>query len=160
MIDDLGSVHGDAERCAVHFERVYDATADELWRALTDPAELAGWLAAVRHLELEVGGRVHLDFGDGEEMRGVVREIEPRRVLEYTWDWGSVVRFELAPRDDGVLLVLDHSALPTDQAPSHGAGWHAHLDILDARLRGERVDFLPRYEALRSTYEARVSALP
>ncbi|MBA3365810.1 MAG: SRPBCC family protein [Actinobacteria bacterium] len=160
MTDELGTLHGEGDGRAIHFERLYHATLDELWRALTDPASLAGWLAPVRRFELETGGRVHIDFGDGEEMHGVMRELEPYRVVEYTWDWESVVRFELEPRDDGVLLLLDHSALPTEQAPSHGAGWHAHLDLLEAHLRGESIQFAPRYEALLPMYQREVATLP
>lgn len=161
MTQELGALSVDGGRCTVHFERLYDATAEELWQALTEPAQLAGWLADAPRLELRAGGEIRLDFGDGEEMHGVIREIEPLRVLEYTWPeaWESVVRFELHPRDGGVLLVLDHRALPTEKAPSYGAGWHSHLDMLDAHLAGGSVDFRPRYEELRTAYEEQVAAL-
>jgi uncharacterized protein YndB with AHSA1/START domain len=157
---DYGKLRADEDRLSVHFERLYDATADELWSALTDPEQLPGWLAHATRFQLEVGGAVDLDFGDGDEVHGEIRELEPGRLLEYTWDEQSVVRFELVPREHGVLLLLDHRGLTTNVGVEYGAGWHAHLDMLAARLAGARVDFTPRYEGLRPSYEERVAALP
>ena len=160
---DYGRLRPDEDRCAVRFERLYDATADELWSALTDPDQLPGWLAHASRFELEIGGEVHLDFGDGDEVRGELRALEPGRVLEYTWTFPgereSVVRFEIEPREQGVHLVLDHRQLPRDMAVGYGAGWHAHLDMLGAALVGSTLDFMPRYEELRPAYEERAGAL-
>ncbi len=158
---ELGALSVDGDRCSVHFERLYDATPEELWQALTDPAQLAGWLAEAPSIEPRAGGEFHLDFGEDDQMRGVIREIEPPRVLEYTWPeaFESVVRFELHPREGGVMLVLDHRALPAEKAPSYGAGWHSHFDMLDAHLAGGSLDFMPRYEELRTAYEEQVATL-
>jgi hypothetical protein len=106
---------------------------------------------------------VHLDFGDGNEVDGRVRELDPGRVLEYTWphsgELESIVRFEIVPREFGVLLVLDHRQLARDTAVEYGAGWHAHLDLLEARLAGETREFWDRYHELRPAYEERAAAL-
>ena len=161
---ELGALRRDGERLAVRFERIYEATLEEVWRALTEPDELAGWLAPARQVELRPGGKVQLDFGDDDQMHGVVQEVEPPRVLEYRWDfpgeWESVVRFELRPHERGVLLVLDHRALPPETAAAYGAGWHAHLDMLEARLAGGQAEFMPRYRELRPSYDEQGAALP
>jgi uncharacterized protein YndB with AHSA1/START domain len=162
-VTELGQLREDGERCAVHFERVYDFTADELWAALTDPEQLAGWLAHVHSLELAVGGAVRLDFGEGDEVRGEVLELEAGHVLAYTWTYSgeveSIVRFELVPREHGTLLVLDHRRLERDVSVAYGAGWHAHLDLLAAALHGRSLEFMPRYLELRPPYEERAAEL-
>lgn len=162
-VDQLGRLREDGERCAVRFERLYDFAVDELWRALTDPDQLRGWLAHVRSLDLHVGGAVELSFGDDDRVRGEVLAVEPGRVLEYTWTFPgeseSVVRFELVPREHGTLLVLDHRRLGREAGIGYGAGWHAHLDMLEATLHSDALDFLPRYLELRAEYEEQAAAL-
>jgi uncharacterized protein YndB with AHSA1/START domain len=157
---EYGRLSLDDDRLTVRFERLYDATPDELWSALTNPAQLPGWLAHASRFQLEVGGAVDLDFGDGDEVHGEIRELEPGRLLEYTWDDESVVRFEIVPRERGVLLVLDHRRLTADVGVEYGAGWHAHLDMLGAKLAGSQLEFTPRYSELRPPYDERVAALP
>ena len=61
---------------------------------------------------------------------------EPPRILAYTWD-ESEVSFELAPRDEQVLLTLTHRKLASRaETVDVSAGWHTHLDLLGERLRG------------------------
>jgi uncharacterized protein YndB with AHSA1/START domain len=148
------------ERAAVRFERLYDATAAELWSALTDPEQLRGWLADASRFELQPDGVLELRFeaDGGRVTHGRVREVIPGRVLE--WDWvhdgetRSVVRFELVPGEAGCLLVLDHRLLAPAAAPGYGAGWQGHLEALDRLLRGEPpVDHHGRYLALRPRWD-------
>jgi hypothetical protein len=49
----------------------------------------------------------------------------------------SHVTFELEPVDGGTRLVLTHRRLdlPGDFVPA-AAGWHVHLDMLQARVAG------------------------
>jgi uncharacterized protein len=158
-----GTLRAEEERCAVRFERLYDYTPAELWAALTDPAQLGGWLAEVPTFEAEVGGAVAIDFGEGGLVRGEVLEIEPERVLEYTWTFTgeseSVVRFELRPQEQGTLLLLDHRGLGRQFGAGYAAGWHAHLDRLDAALAGGSLEWFPRYEQVRPAYAEQMSGL-
>jgi uncharacterized protein YndB with AHSA1/START domain len=148
------------ERASVRFERLYDATPDELWSALTEPDQLRGWLADASRFELRPDGAIELRFeaDEGRVTHGRVREVTPGRVLEWDWvhegDTRSVVRFELVPREAGCLLVLDHRLLAASGAPGYGAGWQGHLEALDAVLRQEPpVDHHGRYRALRPGWE-------
>lgn len=163
----LGALRRDGDRCAVRFERLYDYTPSELWRALTEPEQLRGWLADVTHMQLEPGGEVRLRFGDEPGDGSTtwrVRELEPERVLECEWHYPgeepSIVRFECHPRERGTLLVLDHSRLAPDDAPGYGAGWHAHLDALGALFETKDDDWYRRYSELRPRYEEAATALP
>ena len=167
MTDALGTLRREDDRLSVRFERLYDATPDELWAALTDPAQIRGWLAEATRFELVVGGEVELRFGDdgGDEAvtRGRIRQLEPGRVLEYDWhhpgESESVVRFELVPKEQGTLLVLDHRHLEAESAPGYGAGWQAHLEALAAPFTGDADRWWRRYEELRPEYVAAAASL-
>lgn len=147
------------DRRSVRFVRTLPATPQQVWRALTDPAELSAWLAPAT-IEPRVGGDVRIEF-KGEEglTTGTVLVWDPYSTLEHTWNYvgedRSVVRYDLVPVDGGTELTLDHRLLRTGQAVGYGAGWHAHLAALTARLRGGRTDWdadfagaLPRYREL------------
>jgi uncharacterized protein len=159
-----GELRADGDdRCAVRFERLFDFTPEELWKALTDPEQLLGWLAHAESFDPRVGGAVELDFGEGVAVRGEVLQLEPGRVLEYTWTHSgeieSLVRFELTPHEHGTLLVLDHRRLTREVGVQYGAGWHAHLDLLEAALAGGSLGFVPRYVELRPAYEEQAASL-
>jgi uncharacterized protein YndB with AHSA1/START domain len=161
-----GVLRSEDERVAVRFERMLEATPEEVWEALTDPELLGRWLATAA-VDLRVGGEIALRFGeDGSMEGGRILVLDPPRSLEYVWTFtgepDSVVRFELTPAGPGrTLLVLDHRLLSPGTAPGYGAGWHAHLDALEATLTGsETGDWFARYEALRPEYEEQAAALP
>ena len=145
------------DRVAVHFERVYDYEQEELWAALTEPEQLRGWLGEA-DVDLRVGGRIVIRFGDGDDeiASGAIRELDPPRLLEYEWTFlgesDSVLRLELAPRGNGTLLILDHRRLTPSVAVGYSAGWHAHLDRLEGLATGERVDWDERFAELVAQY--------
>jgi uncharacterized protein YndB with AHSA1/START domain len=147
----------DDGRATVHFERVYDYGLEELWAALTEPEQLRGWLGEVE-IDLRVGGRVVIRFDEaGEQItEGIIRELDPPRLLEYDWTYPgeteSVLRLELEPRGEGTLLVLDHRRLPDAAAAGYGAGWHSHLDVLAALGSSSRPDWDTRFAELLPDY--------
>src|SRR5688500_11559698 len=137
---DMGRLRPDGDRCAVRLERLYDATPDELWSALTDAEQLRGWMAEVTRIDARPGGEFEFRFGDAETewAAGRVLRADPPRLLELDWTFpgepASTVRFEIHARAPGALLVLDHSRLDRESGASYSAGWHAHLDLLEAQL--------------------------
>ncbi len=151
-------------RRGVRFERVYDYTPQELWAALTEPDQLGGWLGPAE-VDLRVGGRIVIRFAEDENetVHGVIRKLEPMRVLEYDWNFPgeseSVLRLELQPREHGTLLVLDHRRLGDEQATGYGAGWHSHLDALELMLAGRSHDWEARFGQLLPSYRERADAL-
>jgi uncharacterized protein YndB with AHSA1/START domain len=163
---DFGTLRPDDGRCAVRFERLYDATPDELWRALTDAEQLRGWMANTVRIDPRPGGVFEFRFGDAdtEWAAGSVEAAEPPRLLELRWTFPgepqSVVRFEIEPREPGALLILDHRRLALASGASYSAGWHAHLDLLDAVVtRSEAPDWADRYAELRPEYDRQAVTL-
>lgn len=152
----FGTVTNFDGNATVRFARRIDASRDVVWRSLTSSDELSEWLAPAE-LVAEVGGQVLIDFGPDQKVSGKVAVCEPARLIEYSWTFtgepDSVVRFELAPDRDGTSLILEHRLLPPDQAAGYGAGWHAYLDILGARLSGgEPVDWDERFSEVMGKY--------
>jgi uncharacterized protein YndB with AHSA1/START domain len=161
-----GALRPEGERYAVRFERLYDAVRlpDELWAALTDPQQLPGRLAHASRFELIPDGDVHLVFEEGDETRGRIVELEPRKRLSFTWrslgkEAESVVSFEIVPAEHGVKLVLEHTELTPDAVPGYAARGHAHLDVLAGSVPGGRRAMLDRYQELRPEYEERMASL-
>jgi uncharacterized protein YndB with AHSA1/START domain len=159
----MGTLRLEGERRAVRHERHYDATPAEVWAALTEPDQVRNWLAEMT-IEPRAGGRVTFTWENGHGDEGVVRVFDPPTTFEYTWEKGSVsvVRFELSPEGNGTLLVLDHSQIEVESGASIGAGWHMHLDAMDALLRGSpqtSAEWNARYDGLLEGYETQASAL-
>jgi uncharacterized protein YndB with AHSA1/START domain len=147
----------------VRFERLYDATTEELWAALTDPEQLRGWLAHASRWTLQPGEEWEIRFENGT-VDGRVVSVEHGRLLELTWmeERGeSLLRFEIVPQEQGCLLVLDHSRLGAEVRPGYGAGWQAHLETLAVLLEGgDEFDWWARYDELRPAYEEQTAPLP
>lgn len=162
--EQLGAVRAEDDAVGLRFERHYDATPEELWAALTEPASLRRWLLAEAVLEPQVGGAFRLDWSDGDQARGAVRMWEPPSVLEVDWiepKVQSILRLEISASGDGSLLVLDHRNVASEAAIGMGAGWHAHLDALGELLEGgdpSRDSVEPRFESLRPRYEELIAA--
>lgn len=92
-------------------EIVLDAAPDEVWRALTDPDRLAGWLGDDAELELEPGGELRIvDPVDGERA-GWVEEAQPGRRLALWWhaegdEEATRVQFDIEQREQGTALTV------------------------------------------------------
>ena len=82
------------------------------------------------------------------------------RKLVIAWKNTGNVTFELEPFGEAVLLTLTHAGFAT--RPSligHSAGWHAHLDALEAlAFEREPKAFWPQLAALRAEYDGRLPA--
>ena len=153
-MEEFGTV-GAAE---VVFERRFDAPRERVWRALTDPQEVAGWLAPAE-IDLRVGGAIVLRFDDDNVERGTITELREPELLAYTWNEGksdSLVRFELEQDGSGTRLMLRHTFEGEADLPSYGGGWHHHLELLAAQTTGKPIAWdTMRYRELRSEYERR-----
>jgi uncharacterized protein YndB with AHSA1/START domain len=161
-----GKLRAEGDRAGVRFERRYDFAPEEVWSALTEPDRLQRWLADVAEIDLRVGGRFVLRWNEGDDTHvddGKVRALETGSLLELDWTYpgepDSVARFELRRDGDGTILVLDHRGLPPAAIAGYGAGWHSHLDSLEALLAGREADWSVRFEELGPAYERQAAAV-
>ncbi len=144
MVNDLGKIIDDS---TVRFERVLPAPIERVWQYLTSSECLPEWLAE-GNIDQRFGGKVKLKFdveavperaGKGEVIEGSVTFIDPLRALAYSWgtpgsDSVTNVSMQVSTIGDQASLVLTHSQLPAEAMAEVMAGWHAHLDVLKARL--------------------------
>ena len=105
---------------AVHRAIVLPISREQAWEAVTDPAQLACWLADEVELEAREGGAARFAWADGTIRVGVVDELSERRRIAFRWRGeqeggeGAGDRVAAAGVDDGprgeeslVELTLD-----------------------------------------------------
>ena len=157
VTDNLGSLRRDDNFWSIRYDRTYDVRAEELWFALTDVARISEWmLTEAMDFDPRVGGSVHYFWGGTDESKGTISVFDAPRTLEYSWNEGastSMVRFELAENADQTALTLHHDKITSDDIRGIAAGWHTHLEILQALFSGEEVAFQPRFDALTPIYD-------
>src|SRR3954468_13988115 len=118
------------ERINVEREIVVPERPSEVWESLTDPERLEGgvgagvgggeslthrerleeWCAPDVELDARPGGKGVFRWGDGEERRVVVRELEEDRRLVLDWDDGGTVAIELEPVVNGTRVHVVESS--------------------------------------------------
>jgi uncharacterized protein YndB with AHSA1/START domain len=91
---------------AVHIEReiVFPWSPAEVWKALTDPERLEEWFATEVELDARPGGVGVFRWGDGDERRAVVREVEAEERLVLDWEDDGQVVLELEEVEGGTRL--------------------------------------------------------
>jgi uncharacterized protein YndB with AHSA1/START domain len=116
------------------------STAQKIFHALTDPAQVPMWWGdpdgfVVERFDgdLRVGGRWRLKAkgSDGEiiVIDGAYRTIEAPHLLEYTWivDGGpteTLVRFDLSEVAGGTLVQVTHTGfVDVESRDQHQRGW-------------------------------------
>ena len=116
----------------LRFERRLDHSPERVWRAITEPEELAHW------------------FPPGEELQ--VTESEPPRLLAGTW-YGDELRFELRPEGEACMLVFTHTFAERERAARDAAGWDRVFVRFDALLRGEPISEKESLEGWSEVHE-------
>lgn len=150
------------ETIVVRIRRDFEASPEQLWRALTRPEDLVQWLAPGT-VALEVGGAAQLDFGDsGIVIDSHVTAITPGRLLEYGWNGpgepARPLRWEIEPTGQGARLTLSLSQPASEDAGRAAAGWAAHLEMLAAALAEVPIRFpFPLFQAAREAYRVPVA---
>lgn len=161
-MSDYGTLQQDVDRAIVRFERTIDAAIDVVWDLIATGDGLEKWLAPAQ-VDLRVGGDMDIDFGEDGLAGGAITHVDPPALLEYHWRFpgepDSIIRFELTETEAGTRLVLEHRLLPLDQCVGYGAGWHAHIDQLEAMATsGEALDWDARFGALLPEYRSAATA--
>lgn len=126
------------EARTVVVERELAHPPEKIWRALTQPHLIEGWL-----LKNDFQPVLAQDFEFRTDWGSIacrVLEIEPPRTLAYSWaarGLESVVTWTLTPTSSGTLLRMEQSGFRSDQPQAyHGAraGWSRFFANLDSAL--------------------------
>jgi uncharacterized protein YndB with AHSA1/START domain len=131
------------------------APAERVFQALTDPQQLMSWwnseACRTEFFEMDTrpGGQWRFENrktkanANGVSQcvcQGEVLEVDPPRVLAYTWisSWHddksrkTIVRWELTPTNDGTHVKVIHSGLAEEAAARKGysGGWPGVVELL------------------------------
>jgi uncharacterized protein YndB with AHSA1/START domain len=161
-----------AGQSTLRFERRLAHSPQKVWKAITDPAELAQWFPQDLVGTFAPGAKLRFTFRgeapviDGEtigDFDGEVLEFDPPRVLAYTWA-GDTLRWTLTADGDGCLLVFTDTFADHTKAARDGAGWHVCLEALDARLDGtpgpSGTRWREHYEQYAETFGSAAASAP
>ncbi len=153
-------IEGGAVRARL--ERLFEADQAAVWAALTEPGQLAQWLAP-GEIALFKGGPAKLDFVDsGIVIDSTVAAVDPPRLLQYSWSGPGEperpLRWETAEAGDGSTRLTLTVTIPAgEDAAKACAGFVAHLQMLAAALYGAPMKFpFDVYKAAREAYKARL----
>jgi uncharacterized protein YndB with AHSA1/START domain len=137
--------------------RIFEAPRERVFRAWTDPDEIAAWFGPEHmdtpreriHIDPRVGGRYELTMvqreGDGEMAIGyeVVEFVEPELIVlrsdpmpEAGMPEGTIVRVELHDHGPKTRMILTDGPLPPESRDHAAAGWSAALEKLGALVAG------------------------
>ena len=120
------------------------ASAEEVFRHLTDPAAMIRWMGQHAVLKPVPGGAFEVDI-NGVPVRGRYLEVDPPRRVVVSWGvagssglppGATRVEFTLSPTAAGTRLHLVHRNLPPDQAAMHGTGWDHFFSRLTSSVTG------------------------
>ena len=146
------------EQNTVEEEILIAAPPKRVFQALVDPEQLLQWWGQKGiyrgkrwTTDLRPGGKWRSEGtserdGSPFEVHGEYLQIDPPRLLEFTWiaSWAgpmnTVVRIELSPSSGGTLVRLRHSGFTTPAQLQAHRGWPQVLGWLQAFLeKGETV---------------------
>ncbi|MGX1309433.1 uncharacterized protein YndB with AHSA1/START domain [Amorphus suaedae] len=161
------------EPATLEIQRLLPGPIERVWSYLTDADKRRQWLAGGlmqeaagtefefvwRNDELtDPPGAKPDGFGAEHRMKATITEYDPPRRLAFTWDESGDVSIALEPRGKKVLLTLVHRRLPRrSMLVGVSSGWHAHLDVLAARLEDRRpTPFWDAWAGLKADYERRI----
>jgi len=171
-----GTVEKADGRVTFRYERNLSHPCETVWTAITDPAEVEAWTGMAVTFDLRPGGEYVSHHSNGDTVVDRIVTVEPPRLLVHTW-WVHVnptalVTWALSPTDDGCTLVLTHALAIEDARNAaaqigaadkwmtmlarNGGGWHHLLDMLEARLADDKLEWTPE---MQQELQARYAAL-
>lgn len=141
------------KRPVLRFERRLARPVDEVWRAVTDPAEMRSWFPTRVELdEWRIGATLvhHFDSHDLDPLPGRVLEWDPPSRVAFTWG-DDTITFELREsRDGGTVFVLTEE-LEAGHAARNAAGWDVCLDRL--QFGDSMESWQPRFDRYAAAFE-------
>jgi uncharacterized protein YndB with AHSA1/START domain len=107
-----------------------DATPETVFALLTDPREMAKWLAEIVESDPRPGGIFRLAEPGGKVVQGSYIDVVPAAKVVFTWGGvsgvepgQSTVEFLLEADGEGTLVKFRHYGLPAPSIEEHDQGW-------------------------------------
>jgi uncharacterized protein YndB with AHSA1/START domain len=163
------------EPTTLKIQRVLPGSVERVWDYLTKSDLRRQWFAA-GDMEMKKGatfelvwrnneltnppGKLPDGFNGNHTMTSTIIACDPPRKLAFTWGMGGTgdVTFTLEPRGERTLLTVVHTGLVDPNVRGKvGPGWHAHIDVLAARMSGtEPAPFWDNWTRLKADYDKRL----
>src|SRR5882672_4178263 len=141
----------DGEKWTLVLVRELRHSPDNVWRALTDPAQLREWAPFDADGSLgAVGTKVKLTTVGAPTLHvteTTVTRADAPKVLEYKWG-GFDMRWELEASGNGTRLTL-WTNIDRRFISMGAAGWHIAFDVLDQYLAGQPIGRIVGPEAMK-----------
>lgn len=163
MSDQDGRLDHDHGQTVISFVRRLPDPVEEVWAALTDPAQRRQWFGPTS-IDGRVGGLIELvptgpaaPVAD-KRMTGRILAWDPPHLLEHEWRQApiedGVVRYELSRDGAGTLLRFTHRGLSLDNGRGFLPGTHAYFERLAAHLAERPIpNWIQRYDELAPRYQ-------
>ena len=125
-----------------------DQSPADVWRALTDPTEVANWFGDSASFTPEAGGEGWFGWESHGRFAMRIEQFEPPQRLAWRWareagkplaeTHSTLVEWVLLPREDGgTTLLLKESGFSTEQSLQENTqGWQKELQHLVEFLNG------------------------
>lgn len=156
--------HREVTSSILRFRRHFQVPQERVWWAVSSREGTQLWLNLVDRLEVTVGGafliRTYDENNPAGWTSGIVTEVQPPQVLEYTRNQGpfaggpalqSKVRYELERIGSSTRLSLSHVLYDVAgevYVTAFLALWHFHLDALGQGLTGTHKSFAEYFTRL------------
>jgi uncharacterized protein YndB with AHSA1/START domain len=164
MSDTYGTYQTIDDWPALSFERRLSHPIDVVWRAITEPDQLAHWFPSRVEVDaLRDGAELtfrfeHMPSDAPSTITGRVTEYDPPHRFAFTWgppDHRDHLRFELEPLADPDACLLRLTVLldARDKAARDSAGWHVCLDRLEGLLADDGAETTAASGEWRELYD-------
>ncbi|HEX3940208.1 MAG TPA: SRPBCC family protein [Acidobacteriaceae bacterium] len=143
-------IQRDGENWTLILVRELRHSPEKVWKALTDPAQLAEWAPFDPDRNLGAAGPVKLSLAGRpapQVFESAVKRAEAPNLLEYSWGGGNL-RWQLEPLGTGTRLTLWHN-IDHRFIAWGAAGWHICLDVLDRLLGGRPIGRIVGGDAIK-----------
>lgn len=136
---------------AVQITWDFAAPPESVWAAWTTSDAVQQWFGSdpegkVLKAEMDVrpGGQFEVTFADSDgtlhTARGVYKQLEPYRRLEFSWGWQSepgvetLIKIRLTPNGKGTKMDFEHGNLVQVSSHDYQSGWRSTFQKIDKLL--------------------------
>lgn len=140
------------EKIAIERDIWIAAPCERVWRAITDPRQIAQWFSPGTEFQSSgegVGARIYVQSGDAELYVQVIEVYEPPyRVAMRSVDTANVVMWTLAEENGGTRVIVRETGFEwlsgdarQERMDQDAAGFGMALENLQAHVEGRSLPY-------------------
>lgn len=141
----------DTKSQAVRIDWRFDAAPESVWAAWTDPSLVRQWFGSdpngevlAAALDVKPRGRFEVTFANADGTQytamGVYQEVEPVRLLQFSWQWKNepgvetAIRVVLSPDGTGTRMQFQHAGLLHLSTHDYASGWRSTFEKMQKAI--------------------------